>query len=391
MRHLPQRFPGHAVRALLPLLLLAGLAGRAHAQILKPWSPPGDSLSPLASGARVRFQRQVGDSVSGGNYEAYSVVGELARQLFAAMGKAHLSQARAVQATLDSLGLDVEVATDPATPQIIFMLVRNPFRASAGAVGYVYWLRGDDLRMQGVSFPPARHIQMRAWFSGRQDYPYETAILFENLHDDLRINLALLRMGSEGFTWVMTQYAGHGPEMEAGAKVAFTDANLDGIPEIVAFQKSDPDSYYVIRSGVLPTTQELLYTERQEGFVLHDVRPVPGPTETLRMFTELLTDRQYERARRLLLKPAKLDSVLKLGWGRHTERGAWTVEYGEQLEPWPEWLEVRVHQDSGIVRWIFHFWIQDGRWVIRDWLAEKEPSRTHDVVPLPDSLKHHAR
>jgi hypothetical protein len=212
-------------------------------------------------------------------------------------------------------------------------------------------------------------------------------VLFRNGRAGNSLSLALFRMNDTGFYWNLVQYAGHGPEFGRGAEATFTDVNVDGQPEIVAYQPAEPDSYLVLRSGVPAVMQELTYTERPEGFVLHDVRMVPGTTETLRLFTMLLVQNESARARRLMLRPAALDTVLALGWGKHRERGAFTVEYGEPDQAWPEWLEMRVLEDSGIRRWIVHFWIQDGRWVIRDLIPVQESGRKNAVVPLPDSLR----
>jgi hypothetical protein len=371
----------------MALLACAAWAPAAPAQILKSWAPPGDSLSPLAGSARLRFQRQKGDSVGGDNFEAFQIVGSLGRRLFAALGKAHLSQARAVEATLDSLGLDVEVATDPATTHIVFMLVRNPFQRSSDAVGFLYWMRGNELHMQGASFPPAHSPTLRTWWTGRQDAPYEAAVLFQDVRAGDLPALALLRMDPEGFYWSLIQYAGHGPKLRGGTKATFTDVNLDGQPELVAYQPAEADSYFVLRSGVPPLVEELTFTERPEGFVLHDMRRVPGTTETLRLFTMLLVQGETARARRLMLRPAALDTLLALGWGKHRESGAFTVEYGEPNQQWPEWLQVRARQDSGIRRWIVHFWIEDGRWVIRDFIPVRAADPRSRVVPLPDSTR----
>jgi hypothetical protein len=372
---------------LAALLLCALLPAASSAQILKAWAPAGDSLSPMASSAKIRFQRQAGDSVGGDNYEAYQVVGELGRKLFASLGKAHLSQARAVQATLDSLGLDVEVATDPATTHIVFMLVRNPFKRTSDAVGYLYWMRGDELHMQGASFPPAHAPALRTWWTGRQDAPYESAVLYQNGREGENLTLDLFRMDSNGYYWSLVQYAGHGPQFGRGAQATFTDVNLDGSPEIVAYQPAEADSYFVLRSGVPPLVQELTFTERPEGFVLHDARAVPGTTETLRLFTGFLVQGDIARARRMLLKPAALDTLLAIGWGKTASPGAFTVEYGEPYQQWPEWLEMRVRQGKAIQRWIVHFWIEDGRWVIRNFIPVQAENPKTRVVPLPDSLR----
>ena len=68
------------------------------------------------------------------------------------------------------------------------------------------------------------------------------------------------------------------------------------------------------------------------------------------------------------LSDRKLPEAIANGWPLLRGREAWVVEYGEQNEAWPEWLAVRTKSAKGVKRWIFHFYIQDGHWVIRDWI-----------------------
>lgn len=376
-----RRGPGLAALG-VACALVALFATSAAAQILKPWSPPGDTLSPLAHSARLRFERQQGDSVTGPNYDGYQIVGQLGQGLLTSLGRAHLAQAKAIEGTLDSLGLDVQVATDPDLPHVVFMLVRNPFHRASQAVGYFYWLTDKEVRMEGVTFPPAHDVRLRAWLTGRASSPYAAMLLYQREGEKPALAMRLFRMDPNAQYWELIQYDGHGPEFSPGARASFADVNTDGLPELVVFERMEPDSFLEIRSGMPPVVREYVYTERPEGFVLHDLRSVPGPMETLRLFTLMLADKQYDRARRLLVKPASLDTLLKLGWGRHTERGAWTVEYGEPEQQWPEWVEVRVHQDSGFKRWIVHFWIEDGRWVIKNWIPV-QPARNAVRVDVP--------
>ena len=192
----------------------------------------------------------------------------------------------------------------------------------------------------------------------------------------------LFRLDGGAESWDLVQYEGNMMGLGSGTQGHFADLNRDGLPEVVAYRNAEPDSFLRIESGVPRLVEEYTYTERPEGFVLHDVRVVPGVTETVRMFASLLVSGDAERARRLLVQPASLDSMLAKGWGRHATAGAWTIEYGEQGQPWPEWLELKVRQDSGWKHWIFHFWIKDGRWVIRDWNPVRPPD-PGIVVPIP--------
>lgn len=372
----------------LALAALASLSGThavapARAQVLQPWTPPGDTLMRRAVSAKARFQRQQGDSVGGDNYEAFDIVGQMGRGLLAALGRTHVSQARAIQPTLDSLGLDVEVATDPEQPTFVLMLVHNPLRPDADGVGFLYWYRGSDLRMQGSSFPAGRDPTLRVWWTGSPSSPYEAGVLFRRSGASSKSSplvVRLYRMGADAYYWNLVQYEDRGPDLGPGAHGSFVDMNLDGRPELLVTGSFAPDSFLVLRGGTPQLVNELVYTERPEGFVLHDARVLPGPAETIRMFSYLMVNKQADRARRLLLKPALVDSALAHGWDRARGAGAWTVEYAEPDQAWPEWVELRVRERVGPKRYIVHFYIQDGRWVIRDWIPV-QPGRPSAAMP----------
>src|SRR5215468_9590849 len=150
---------GFARRALsaLPAAVLAACLALvptlARAQAAKPWTPPGtDSLVIQVAEAKVKFQSNKGDSIGGNNYKAYETVGLAARRVLRMIGRDNMMQGRAVEAVLDSLGLDTDILVDPEMPIFAFLLVRNPYKLNAKAVGFLYWWKGTDLRMQGAQF-----------------------------------------------------------------------------------------------------------------------------------------------------------------------------------------------------------------------------------------------
>lgn len=388
MRPSRRRPPGLRLLAfaatLTTLLLIGLLPPTAHAAVVKSWLPPTDSLAKVAVSAKLRFQRQQGDSITGPNFDGYQVVGEMGRVMLASLGREHWSQAQALEPTLDSLGLDVEVRTDPQLNHMVFLLVRNPYKRSADAVGYIYWLRGSELRMQGAAYPSCHDCSVRFWYTGHAEQPYEALTLYRLRKDGDRLSMRLFRMEQSGILWNLVQYEGNAPDLGKSSNAVFADINRDGLPELLAYHVSEPDSFVHIASGAPQLLQEYTFTERPEGFVLHDSRDLPGPTATLNMFASFLVHKEPELARRLVLEPARLDSVMALGWGQHARRGDWNIEYGE-AQAWPEWLELKIRQDTGWQRWIFHFWIKDGRWVIRNWIpvqAAAADSTTHPrLVP----------
>lgn len=365
----PLRAVTHSLLAGPALCLALSVApAPALAQRAQPWTPATtDSVTRFVASARVRFQEQAGDSLTGRDVQAFELVANGARRLLRRLGRSQMAFAPSVESTLDSLGADVDVVVDPAQPSIAFVLVRNPYRPASGAVGYLMWYRGDDLRMQGISFPAGIKPRLRAWYTGRTSGPYAAAVVYTRREPEARFGFKFLRLSPEGFVWNLVQYEGHGPELGAGGDVAFIDINQDGAPEMIHTQRVEPDSFLVLERGTPQLMQEHVFTERPEGFVPHDARVLPGPIATLRLFALTLMANDREGTARLIADRSRLDEAYATGWGRTRVRGAWTVEYGEERQPWPEWLALKVHGDGGPRRWIFHFVIRDGRWVIRDW------------------------
>ena len=352
--------------ALFAALLLS--AATASAQVVQPWTPASaDSVTRFVASARVRFQEQASDSIAARDVQAYELVAQAARRLLRLLGHANVQQASMIENTLDSLGADVDVVSDPLQPSIVFVMVRNPHRPASGAVGYLMWYRGKDLRMQGISFPAGIKPRLRAWYTGRPSAPYGAMVVYTRRTSPVRFGFKFLRMSPDGHVWNLVQYEGHGPELGEPGDVAFADLNNDGQPELVEYQKAEGDSFLVLERGTPQLLMERIYTERPEGFVAHDARLLPGPVATLRLFALTLMANDRESTARLLADPRMLDDAYATGWGRSRMKGAWTVEYGEEGQPWPEWLALRVQGDGGFRRWIFHFPIRDGRWVIRDW------------------------
>jgi hypothetical protein len=139
---------------------------RATAQSIKPWVPPSaDSLLAWSAEATVRFKANQGDTVGGTNYRAYELVGIMGRKLLRSLGRKNLLQSNAIEPVLDSLGLDTTVEFDPTFPDFVMMIVRNPYNLTAHAVGFIYWYRGNDLRMQGALVYGGFRPSVRAWWN----------------------------------------------------------------------------------------------------------------------------------------------------------------------------------------------------------------------------------
>jgi len=378
VRVIPPRWAETSSRAGVALAIAIAAAsltaGAAHAQRVRPWTPAfSDSVVAWAADARAQFQTNLGDSSTGNNYQAYERVGRIGRRLIRSLGRENITQVEAIKPVLDSLALDTELARDPSTPQFVLLMVRNPFRLTADAVGFLYWFRGDDLRMQGVVFHPSVKPKMRVWWTGRPTAPYEWGILDEERTETRRAGLLLLRLNADGYYWNIVQF-GTAPLGDAkGAQAFWIDVNGDGAPEIVSWSRAEPDSAFEECMGCPRLQFESLFTEHEQGFSLQDGRLLPSPYSTFVLFIRLLREGNRSAATRLLETPSKVTEAVMLGWNARAARGTWKLEYAEEDQPWPRWLALR-HRSGTL--YIVHFTMKDGRWIIRDWKAEAKRAGT---------------
>ncbi|HKQ57132.1 MAG TPA: hypothetical protein VJY35_04625 [Candidatus Eisenbacteria bacterium] len=360
---------------LLSFALASGIPAVARAQSIKPWVPPSaDSLLQWSSDAKVRFQANKGDSVGGENFRAYELVGLMGRRLVRSLGKAGLLQAHAVEMVVDSLGLDVDVEVDPSMPQFVVMMVRNPYRLTANAVGFIYWYRNDDLRMQGSMFLGGHRPSVRVWWTGYPDQPYTMGVVDQDRSTSGRMHVTVFRMGPTAAAWSMIQSPMSGPQLEGTGEASWADVNADGRPELVAWVRGENDSLFESCPSCPSIIHEHTYTESRAGFRLHDLRILPSPYATFTLFVRLLAEGNRAAAARLLAKPATIDEAVAEGWGARRRAKAWVLEYGEE-ERWPRWLAFLHHGPRGDQRYIVHFELKEGRWIIREWLKPRRPAR----------------
>jgi hypothetical protein len=163
---------------------------------------------------------------------------------------------------------------------------------------------------------------------------------------------------------------------------AWVDINADDRPELVAWIRGENDSLFETCLDCPGIIHEQVYTESRPGFFLSDVRILPTPYSTFTLFIRLLGDGNRAAAARLLKDPAKMDEVIAEGWGLRGRGKAWKLEYTEE-ERWPTWLEFLHRGPKGDKRYVVHFELKGGRWIIRDWVT---PHRSAPVGRGIDSV-----
>lgn len=394
-----RRFVAYAVRRatlgglwrlLLWLALLASLAPAvARSQTIRPWTPPNaDSLLIWATQAEVGFRSNQGDSVAGRNYAPYDIVGTTGRRLLRSLGRANVRQAALVEGVLDSLGLDARISVDPMQPDFVLLMVRNPYRATAHAVGYFYWYRNTDLRMQGIEFPGGLRPASRVWWTGDRSAPYEWGVL-QYAGEPAIPRLSLFHLDPAGNNWVLQQDDATGTLLGEPGQAMWADLNGDGRPEVVAWLRTRTDSLFRECADCTHLMIERTLVEGRDGFEFFDQRLLPSPYATFVAFVRLLHDHNLDAARRLLEQPDRVQDALALGFGQQKGHGTWSVEYGEPDEAWPRWIEVRFDGPHGVKRYIVHFAMRDGHWLIHDWLEPHVVA--HGAATPPATTAHAAR
>jgi hypothetical protein len=308
--------PGHPPRSRAALVLALALAwsaataGGTQAQhsVIKPWIPPSsDSLLAWSAEARVSFRANRGDSVTGPNLHAYSVVQMMATKLISSLGQHQLAQGHAVETVLDSLGLDTAVALDPNAPNFLMLMVNNPFQPTAPAIGFVYWYRATELRSQGTVYRGGRDPKMRVWWTGTAEAPYHCAIVETTRGDTATWGFTLLALTPSGEGWSALQWPNHGPDLTGVREIQFADINRDGAPEMLVWRHAEVDSMFKFCRECPQLLTGQTYVERGRASNSTTAASCSPRCRRGCCFVKLLHQQNRAGAAKLLVHPAKLD------------------------------------------------------------------------------------
>lgn len=361
--------------ALAALALFAPLPARAAdttSPLPAPWIPPGtDSTRVRAARAHALFKLATRDTIDDETFHPYEQVALIAHSMLVSLGHDHMNQAAALEAALHDLGFQVTLRLDPAQPTFALLMVRNPYRVSAAAIGYLYWWQGDRLRQQGTYFRRGFDPRFKVWWTGQGDWPYVAAIVDHAAAHDESPGFLVLHLASDASHWTVVQYPGNGPDLEVGEEPAWEDIDGDGKPELLTWKRMPSDSLFTECRNCPGLFRERLFTLHDDRFLPEDTRSVPTTYAQFQRFVRLLTDKRTESARALVARRGVLDSALAFGWGTDRKAGAWYLDTAESGQMWPRWIVVRQTRAKGQPMYAVHFAQQGDRWVILGILPEK--------------------
>jgi hypothetical protein len=265
-------------------------------------------------------------------------------------------------------------------------MVRNPYKITAHAIGFLYWYRDNDLRQQGCLFYGGMHPLMRAWWTGTQRAPYSLGVVDESRDLKEPMQLTLFHLSPDGFYWNLIQYAGHAPSLGGRGSAAWVDLNGDERPELLTWVKADNDTLFQACEQCPPIIHERIFTEDEDGFGFNDFRIVPSPYASFSLFIRLLSEGNRTAAARLLADPTRVEEAVASGWGSRRIGRAWTVEIAEPETAWPRWLVLAHKGATGIKKYKVFFELKEGRWIINEWrpyvlTASKKPEPAKVEIP----------
>jgi hypothetical protein len=362
-------------------LLLGGAASARAQVVVRVGGEPVDTLAFWISDAKAHFQSNQGDSATGDNARPYEDVGLVARRLLRTHEFGGPLAARAIKPALDSLGFLTEVAEDPAWPGFALLMVRNPYRPDAAPVGFIYWYREKDLRLQGAVFQGGLHPRLKLWRSTKHDYPYECGVIDETRDGVLR--LMVLGMSLDGTYWDILDDEVISPSPGRPVEAAWVDVNRDDLPEIVTWSELPTDSLFTECMDCPTLMTERLLVEAGRSFEIEDEHLLATPYATLVYFVRLLLDGKLTQAQRLVRDPAKVSQAVAEGWNKRVVKNPWRVEYRESGQPWPRRLEVRFEGPHGVKRYDFVFAKSGDHWVIENWFEPKAVTGSYPSVTVP--------
>ena len=215
-----------------------------------PWVPAGtDSIHARAMRARAEFQLNAVDTIDDVTFHPYEKVALIAHEMLVSLGREHMSQAAAIEPALHDMGFQVALRLDPQQSGFMLLMVRNPYRVSAAAIGYLFWWQGDRLRQQGTYFRRGFDPRFRVWWTGKGDWPYLCAIVDHGAAHDERPGFLVLHLASDASHWSIVQYPGHGPDLEVGEEPAWEDIDGDGTPELLTWLHVPSDTLFTECKG----------------------------------------------------------------------------------------------------------------------------------------------
>lgn len=368
----------HAGLAGFATSLIAAILGlavtvSAAAPTVRPWTPPGsDSITTWAAAARAGFRAQSVDSITPETIKPFTRVGGIAQRWFQSLGRARMEQAPMVEAALDSLGFDTEIARDPVLPGFVLLVVRNPYRVTSDAVALFFWFRGDRLQEQAMGLLGGHSPRIRVWWVGKADVPYEWGIVEKGRAQYGPWRFSLLRLTADGGMWRPWQYEGNGPVLGECTDVSWVDADQDGVPEVLAHSVVS-DSLFSECRGCPTLLHQRLFASRGAGFEMVESQRLPTAYATFVAFVRLLIDKNRAGALRLVERPALVDDAFTQGWGSRRVAGTWSLE--EASPPrWPDRMIFRFRDGRDEVRYMVTFVNKEGRILLSGWQRLGEPT-----------------
>jgi hypothetical protein len=383
------------------LVLVFAFAAPAFAQsslLPKPWRPAtADSITQWAIEGRNLLAESNNPELGDREVVAYRWVDKVAKAYFHSLGPHGMAAAGGLSAFLDTLKLKGSVVSDKVYPAFSFVLFSNPSHENYASLGYLYWFRGDEVRSQPIYLKGGHDPDLRVWWTGREQAPWEMGLLYTMERDrDQAPEFIFMRMIPSGAGWEPVQA---GVDVDFGGKgtATFADLDGDGTPEIVSWVHGVPDTLFVPcnDTGCPELLTERIFT-LERGYELYDQRTVATPYATLVLFVRSLVGGKEGIAQSLVTQPSVIEKARALGWPKLRHRGAFRALAPRGNTRWPDRLRFEYGPQGKYDSLLeVRFASSQGHWLIDDIVtltsggAEEDTTRSATTTHPPTHAPAH--
>jgi hypothetical protein len=229
----------------LSAAVLGMLPGAAAAQKLpgaQPWRPTAaDSTRIWATEAKAVLEASTNQDLGDEDLRAFMLLNQLTLNYFQKLGPRGMGGAAGLHTALDTLGLRIEITQDPDLPAFTLVNYLNPISDKFASLAFLYWFRGDELRSQPLNLGNGRWPQLRVFWIGAPEAPYEAALIHHEGDGERRSPvISTLRLSPNADVWFPRQMSSQAVRLDGTGDAVWADVNNNGLPEVVSWTESHP-------------------------------------------------------------------------------------------------------------------------------------------------------
>lgn len=305
-------------------MALGLLSGPASAQKLpgaQPWRPTAaDSTRIWATEARTILESSTNLELGDEDVRGFMLLNRVTLNYFQKLGPRGMGGAGGLHTALDTLGLRLEISQDPVLPAFTLVNYLNPVSDKFASLAFLYWFRGDELRSQPLNLRNGRQTQLRVFWIGAPETPYEAALIHSE-GDGERGSpvISTLRLSPNADVWLPRQMESQAVRLEGAGKAVWVDINNNGLPEVVSWTEAHPGPPFELCETANcphPIVQSVFARLPDGRFTRIEQREIALPVRSLVQFVQAIRHGEADVARQWADNDQAVRAAEDLGWAK---------------------------------------------------------------------------